>query len=426
MARILQDKKAISDAWALEDAAQKLSEAAQELQKLEFPQYLYFPKDIVIGTTRGRTATKLNTVHPRNPSFLDPGKGPHIVKAASNTEPGLTLDISYLKRVSDVSNPLPSSSPFISEIPRVPLGRPRPGTTKRKTGAVSSHFAPSSSLGLLAQPSPAKPKPKPTPKLSPHFPGSTTIPPVALDHFSQYSLPSNLPFTLQPAPFGLIQERIADSLYALVVQAILWNKTKGTMARPILFTLLSTYPTPDTLAQANEEEVEAIIRTLGLQKRRAKTLINVGKAWVERPPTSGRRYGRRNYPSYPHPHASSSFSLTKCKPLRDGELLEEGDEREGWEIAHLPGIGEYALDSYRIFGRDRLRAVEGMEGVEPEWKRVTPRDKELAPYVRFKWAQEGWEYDIATGTRRRMSIYGSDAQVGGEAEVAEEEADEQR
>jgi hypothetical protein len=193
-------------------------------------------------------------------------------------------------------------------------------------------------------------------------------------------------------------------LYALVVQAILWNKTKGIMARPILFNLLSHYPTPESLAEANEEDVEAMIRTLGLQKRRAKTLVSVGKAWVERPPEHGKRYGRRNYPSYPHSRSPPASAVGKYKSPKDGELLEEDDQRDGWEIAHLPGIGEYALDSYRIFGRDRLRGFEGIEGIEPEWKRVTPRDKELAPYVRWKWAQEGWEYDIATGTRRKVGV----------------------
>jgi len=41
----------------------------------------------------------------------------------------------------------------------------------------------------------------------------------------------------------------------------------------------------------------------------------------------------------------------------------EGDAREGWEIAHLPGMGAYALDSYRIFHRDELRGILIREGV---------------------------------------------------------------
>jgi hypothetical protein len=37
--------------------------------------------------------------------------------------------------------------------------------------------------------------------------------------------PPGLPFQLQSASYGLIQERLYTSLYALVVQAILWNQT---------------------------------------------------------------------------------------------------------------------------------------------------------------------------------------------------------
>jgi hypothetical protein len=85
--------------------------------------------------------------------------------------------------------------------------------------------------------------------------------------------------------------------------------------------------------------------------------------------------------------------------VKPGEILELGDEREGWEIAHLPGMGPYALDSYRIFCRDRLREVE--EG-EPEWKRVLPLDKDLKPYLKWRWAQDGWDWDELTGKRRKL------------------------
>jgi methyl-CpG-binding domain protein 4 len=60
-----------------------------------------------------------------------------------------------------------------------------------------------------------------------------------------------------------------------------------------------------------------------------------------------------------------------------------------WEIAHIPGIGAYALDSWRIFCRDRLRLEGGEEiGVEEEWKRVVPNDKEVRAFCRWKWAKE--------------------------------------
>jgi len=211
------------------------------------------------------------------------------------------------------------------------------------------------------------------------------------DPFSCRQPPPGLAFDLLPALFGLIQERICCDLYALVVQAILWNKTRGVVACPVLWNILCSYPTPSALASARLADVEEIIRKLGLQQVRARRLVDMAITWVNLPPTQERRYGRRHYPA-----KSSNLAV------KDGELLGPEDVREGWEIAHVPGVGEYALDSFRIFGRDRLRGIASSPDVEPEWKRLVPKDKELGPYVKWKWAQEGWDYDVATGTRRKM------------------------
>ena len=259
----------------------------------------------------------------------------------------------------------------------------------------------SSEIVKHEQPRRSERKKKPT--VSPYFPepalktkkkkstGPTTSP-FFPEPFSRDQPPRGLAFKLKTPEFGLIQERICESLFALVVQAILWNKTKGTAARPILWKLLCTYTTPEALAAADPKAVEETIRVLGLQERRALCLVKMANVWIAAPPCAERRYGRRNYPK------------KGCgKDVKDRELLDPDDPREGWEIGHLPGVGEYALDSFRIFGRDRLRGVHDVEGIEPEWKRVVPGDKELGPYVRYKWAQEGWEYDIVTGARSQVA-----------------------
>jgi methyl-CpG-binding domain protein 4 len=227
----------------------------------------------------------------------------------------------------------------------------------------------------------AKKKPTEGPTKSPFFP----------EPFSRECQPPGLSFELKTPEYGLIQERICESLYALVIQAILWNKTKGTAARPILWKVLCAFPTPESLASADPIAVQDIIRVLGLQERRAQSLVKMANVWVTAPPSAERRYGRLDYPK-----------KGSNRDMKDRELLAPNDEREGWEIGHLPGVGEYALDSYRIFGRDRLRELQGAEEVEPEWKRVVPSDKELAPYLRFKWAQEGWDYNLVSGARTRL------------------------
>ncbi|KAJ8113804.1 hypothetical protein OPT61_g4157 [Boeremia exigua] len=218
-------------------------------------------------------------------------------------------------------------------------------------------------------------------------------------HFSQHHKvnrpltipqPENLPFQLQPAGYGLIQERIRDSLFALVVQVILWNQTHGKAARPVLFQILTLYPTPFHLSQAKLIELTEILQPLGLHNVRAKRLIALAEAWIAAPPCKERRYRRLHYPN------------RGCGvDVKPGETLGLDDKREGWEIAHLPGMGPYALDSYRIFYRDRLR---GFEGGEPEWKRVLPLDKDLKPYLKWRWAQDGWDWNALTGKRRELTV----------------------
>jgi methyl-CpG-binding domain protein 4 len=188
--------------------------------------------------------------------------------------------------------------------------------------------------------------------------------------------PPGLAFQLQPAQFGLIQERICSSLYALVVQAILWNQTRGIMARPVLFALLAEYPTPEDLSSASLKDLTTMLQPLGLHNIRAMRLIALANAWLEAPPSQERRYRKLHYPS--------RGCGTDVKP---GEVLGLEDEREGWEIAHLPGMGAYALDSYRIFYRDTIRGIDVARdaSVEPEWKRVKAEDKDLKAYLRWRW-----------------------------------------
>lgn len=82
---------------------------------------------------------------------------------------------------------------------------------------------------------------------------------------------------------------------------------------------------------------------------------------------------------------------------------------EAYEIAHIPGIGAYGLDSWRIFCRDELRGfnadTRGADGNarQPEWQRVLPLDKELRAYLRWRWLKEGWVWDPLDGAKRRAS-----------------------
>lgn len=200
-----------------------------------------------------------------------------------------------------------------------------------------------------------------------------------------------------PSTFGLIQEHLQHNLYFILVQSILWNQTSGRTARPVLHALLAQHPDPASLALASVPALAGLLRPIGLHNIRAARLVALAKAWVAAPPTKERRYRKLHYP---RKGCGADVGV--------GEVLGEGDTREGWEVAHLPGVGSYALDSFRIFCRDRLRGVccveDGREVVEPEWKRVLPADKDLRAYLAWKWRGEGWVWDPLTGKSTRADV----------------------
>ena len=240
-----------------------------------------------------------------------------------------------------------------------------------------------------------------------HQSDSTSIITAPRDEFkdqerSSFCLQYMKPHIAETA-YGLIQEALVDDAFALLVAVTLLNRTKGTVAVPIFFTLMSNYPTPEKLAAAPVSAIIAIIGRLGLQNNRAKSLIGMARRWWcdDASPRKDFRYRTLHYP---YPGAGST--------IRPGEVLsdEVDDPREGaFEIGHLPGVGPYALDSWRIFCRDMLRGLangyngEGAEAdsaFEPEWKRVLPKDKELRGFLKWMWAKEGIEWDPATGEKR--------------------------
>ena len=203
--------------------------------------------------------------------------------------------------------------------------------------------------------------------------------------------------------FGLVQEALVqdvetwgrETLYALCVQAILWNQTHGRMALPVLRTILAQYPDPASLAVAELEVLTSILQPIGMHNRRARRLIALAQTWLVAPPHPSRRYRRAAYPDN-SPGAG-------WRQIGAKEVLDAADERQdAYEIAHLPGIGAYALDSYRIFYRDVLRGVDPASGAE-EWRQVVPSDKPLQAWLSWRWAKEGQAYDSNTG--RTTSLF---------------------
>lgn len=225
---------------------------------------------------------------------------------------------------------------------------------------------------------PLRPK---IPKISPYFP----IPLVEPD--------SCLPFPpIDASSFGLIQEQLAHDPFRLLIATIFLNRTRGGVAIPVLFRVFERYPTVEAMAGADPSELVFMIHGLGFQNQRAKKCIGLAQTWLAQPPVKGRRYRQLHYPR----------KLDGSDIGRD-ECIDDEDLRVAWEVAHLPGVGAYSLDSWRIFCRDELRGQMQIPNLVPEWKSVLPSDKELRAYLTWMWLKEGWLWDRETGQRTMAS-----------------------
>jgi endonuclease III len=321
-----------------------------------------------------------------------------VVAATKNTAPG-ARDMSIpeeTKRILEELN-LPvdflASDSSLSDIPSDFDREDEPvHESSIESPTKSTHFLPPSipsppgtpvkQSRLLRPETPRSSKPK-LPKVSPYFPALLGDP------------ESCLPFPPVDAPsFGLIQEQLAHDPFRLLIATIFLNRTRGGVALPVLFKVFARYPTIDAMAAADLSQFVSMIHCLGFQNQRAKKCISVAQIWKTNPPVKNKRYRKLHYPQ-----KLDGRDVGPC------ECADDEDHRAAWEIAHLPGVGAYSLDSWRIFCRDELRGLATdwkgtgamTPGFVPEWKSVLPQDKELRAYLTWMWLKEGWIWDRHTG-----------------------------
>jgi methyl-CpG-binding domain protein 4 len=338
--------------------------------------------------------------------------GPSHVRAVKQKRPCKRQPITYVSRHftdedSHAVRPSPLKAALTSTTlatpPRTPAKSPK--QSRIYYGLNVDDLSSDSSLSSVPEdlgPDPFVPEPpaelvavktrkKRHPTTSPYFPHP---------HRSRSHFLSTLPFPpLSALRFGLMQERLAHDPFRLLIATIFLNKTPGERAMPIFFRLMERYPTPQDLASAKVEDVTEMIHELGFQNQRARKCVNMANMWTERPPAKGKRYRKVNYPV-----------KGDGRDVKEDEVVGEGDERVAWEISHLPGLGPYSHDSWRMFCRDVILGnAEGWngegaaEGFEPEWKRVLPLDKELRAWLTWMWLKEGWVWNKETGNRARAS-----------------------
>lgn len=286
-------------------------------------------------------------------------------------------------------DPFPPSSPELVAIKSKSKSksttkpkRPPGSTTNRKT--TTNH--PTTSPYF---PSPHKPRP--------HFLSTLPFPPLS-----------------QPT-FGLMQEHLRHDPFRLLLATIFLNKTPGERAMPVFYDLMARYPSISALAGAEAADVVEVIRHLGFQNQRARKIVALARMWEGSPPVRGRRYRKVDYPKKGDGRDVKVDEVLGC---------EETDERVAWEISHLPGIGAYGHDSWRMFCRDELLGRSGDEvSFEPEWKRVLPQDKELRAWMTWMWLKEGWVWNKETGERTKASEELMEMARGGGVVVEERESD---
>ena len=114
-------------------------------------------------------------------------------------------------------------------------------------------------------------------------------PPSELQHFRPTS----------PNEFGLIQEKLRDEPWKMLVAVIFLNKTTAKMALPLLAQLFEQWPTPERLSNADVHELATFLYPIGLYNVRAKRLIDFSTKWISDPPQREVLKVRKGLKDYP-------------------------------------------------------------------------------------------------------------------------------
>ncbi|KAF8078483.1 DNA glycosylase [Lyophyllum atratum] len=158
----------------------------------------------------------------------------------------------------------------------------------------------------------------------------------------------------------LVLYRQLALLKPVLIQVTLLNKTSGRLAIPIFWVIVNKWPTPWALSQADSAELTAIIGSLGTQNVRSRRLIDLSKTYIRDPPRA------------------PDLRPSTPRVLPTDPIISSPSKRQRYPptpVSHLPGAGQYALDSYRIF------CTGDNPSTTEEWKTVMPTDKELIRYL---------------------------------------------
>jgi methyl-CpG-binding domain protein 4 len=120
----------------------------------------------------------------------------------------------------------------------------------------------------------------------------------------------------------IIQQEFQHDPWQMLVGCIMLNQTSNRNVRQVIYTFFDRWPSPQSILNANPDEIREHIRPLGFYNRRTQTIMRFSREYIEK-------------------------KFTRA--------------------CELHGIGKYADDSYEIFIKGNLN--------------VQPTDKILIKYL---------------------------------------------
>jgi hypothetical protein len=82
-----------------------------------------------------------------------------------------------------------------------------------------------------------------------------------------------------PPKFGLIQEKYWPDGWKILVCCLCLNLTKRAQMEPVVEEMFRRWPNPSALASASDTDLEDLVRSLGMQRKRTQTLKRMFKHW---------------------------------------------------------------------------------------------------------------------------------------------------
>ncbi|XP_028396974.1 uncharacterized protein LOC114520836 [Dendronephthya gigantea] len=148
----------------------------------------------------------------------------------------------------------------------------------------------------------------------------------------------SLRYTAPKSPFNLIQEKLCHDPWKLLVATIFLNKTKGCNAIPILWKFFDQFPNAAATTKADPTEIEDMIQSLGLFRKRARILKRFSteylcKAWQYPNELHGiGKYGNDSFRMFclgeckdvlPDDHKLNLYHTWLCEPERKASTIAE-------------------------------------------------------------------------------------------------------